>query len=889
MGRNDRMTIKQYGRHRQRVVLADNWSGSDSKEDVFSCSSNSASDSMNSNTSSYMQTRSRNYCDTSSDKQTRSRNYCDTSSDRQTRNRNKQLTASVPKNSKKQSRNRGVDKENQCVKQFKGKGKREKRKCTGIKCLKTCNGQQMIQSLQSPSALKDSVNFSEFDEYSLLVELGTSNHEGRNQSKRASKSSVETSTPCRKSRPMINSTEIKDVNISVIDYVESPLASSQVDIVPGEVLSPVSALWGVSEIISSLSNQSVFITGNSDISLHQSDASRESVVDGFEKQMPKLLTPPEIRPRSVSPADRFQESQDLFDSLVFHSTDSKPVTSPLTCVVHLQKLKDRFMYDMTNQRNNNIPIVRSRNGDSADGSDRGAYDCDRGVSVDEGVVELEEEEEEVGSSESTDEDNEDFDLSDIEEDEEEDDSEYVNSEEDADNSSPARGDEESLYMLTDNFVAEEWINERTPQDEMSLMELSMAHLSLQREASYQTVNSVSEYEMSTSQIVTANSTRNDCPSSPKQHLHCTSCDSITQNSSVHELSFAEILTPGKNDKAPMSPKAKIYDICEQTNFIPFNKCIPNSVMKTITKIGEGVFGEVFRATRDGQSVAIKIVPIEGNQEVNDEPQKNFGEILSEVVISRELSNLRKNPTNTTENFCEVKCVSCVQGSYPAHLLKQWDAFDKAKKSENDRPDIFPDDQLFMVFEFADGGRDLESFQFDNPFQAKSVLQQVCMSLAVAEDSLEFEHRDLHIGNVLVCEVDHPTVTCRLCDKHFEIQSHGVHVSIIDFTLSRLRKDGCIVFCDLAKDDSLYEGTGDYQFDIYRKMKEENNNIWKPFNSHSNVLWIHYLCDKILRRKKYKRNGREDRNTLRDLRLFFNQALKYDSAKHILLESNLFQT
>ena len=34
-------------------------------------------------------------------------------------------------------------------------------------------------------------------------------------------------------------------------------------------------------------------------------------------------------------------------------------------------------------------------------------------------------------------------------------------------------------------------------------------------------------------------------------------------------------------------------------------------------------------------------------------------------------------------------------------------------------------------------------------------------------------------------------------------------------------DGCTVFSDLANDPTLFEGEGDYQFDVYRKMKEEN--------------------------------------------------------------------
>ena len=34
-------------------------------------------------------------------------------------------------------------------------------------------------------------------------------------------------------------------------------------------------------------------------------------------------------------------------------------------------------------------------------------------------------------------------------------------------------------------------------------------------------------------------------------------------------------------------------------------------------------------------------------------------------------------------------------------------------------------------------------------------------------------------------------------------------------------DGVTVFCNLAEDESLFTGKGDYQFDVYRLMKKSN--------------------------------------------------------------------
>ena len=102
-------------------------------------------------------------------------------------------------------------------------------------------------------------------------------------------------------------------------------------------------------------------------------------------------------------------------------------------------------------------------------------------------------------------------------------------------------------------------------------------------------------------------------------------------------------------------------------------------------------------------------------------------------------------------------------------------------------DMFQADQYFVVFEFVNGGEDLETFQFSNMAEGLGVLQQVVLALAVAEQSLEFEHRDLHWGNVLIKRTKCQTIHYKLHGQDIYLNNNGVFVSIIDFTLSRLTK------------------------------------------------------------------------------------------------------
>lgn len=51
--------------------------------------------------------------------------------------------------------------------------------------------------------------------------------------------------------------------------------------------------------------------------------------------------------------------------------------------------------------------------------------------------------------------------------------------------------------------------------------------------------------------------------------------------------------------------------------------------------------------------------------------------------------------------------------------------------------------------------------------------------------LEFEHRDLHWGNVLVAHTEASTIKYTVDGVEYEVETCGVHANIIDYTLSRL--------------------------------------------------------------------------------------------------------
>ncbi|KAG9017965.1 hypothetical protein FRB90_012851 [Tulasnella sp. 427] len=322
---------------------------------------------------------------------------------------------------------------------------------------------------------------------------------------------------------------------------------------------------------------------------------------------------------------------------------------------------------------------------------------------------------------------------------------------------------------------------------------------------------------------------------------------------VERLALTEKTKPTRDQPSPnvASPSLKtLLKTCNQSTVINFNTFVsefPRDALHgkqtrnlAFRKLGEASYSEVFAIGE----VVLKVVPLvpEDGGGASHPQDCSAGEIPSsspasdvnqEIVITREIGNLQSR-------FIKLIRAVVVQGAYPQLLLDLWDEYDEAKGSENVRPHTLPPSSLYAIIILPNHGIDLESYVFPARGGWKSAVSiwwQIARALGVAEDACQFEHRDLHWGQVLV--QDSPE------------ESGGVAASIIDFGLSRMVKpSGESV--STTFDSEIFDGKGDYQFDIYRMMKKHIGDDWAEFRPLTNVMWLHYLAVKLLKHKDLRR-------------------------------------
>lgn len=304
----------------------------------------------------------------------------------------------------------------------------------------------------------------------------------------------------------------------------------------------------------------------------------------------------------------------------------------------------------------------------------------------------------------------------------------------------------------------------------------------------------------------------------------------------------------------------------------------------ITKIAEASFSEVYRLSAISATTGIKeesvlkvvalktppraplpcqiserairdfdgqIAKEREEREEKDAYKSHVADVLSEVKL---LQNLNYIP-----GFTNFRDLTVLQGRPSSSFNNAWKAWNKArprgKKSyfpDPSKKTSYEDTQLWAVVEMQDAGMDCEKMMeaegLGTIWEIWDVFWGVCMSVAKAEEACQFEHRDLHMGNICVrssrpgSDVMQPIVKDSL-RRRFKFT--GLETTVIDYTLSRADivthqrsptsspsalsttstpnshfTGNEVAYMDLNKDPALFEGDAseEYQYEIYRYMR-----------------------------------------------------------------------
>ncbi|KAI0268119.1 hypothetical protein BC834DRAFT_867963 [Gloeopeniophorella convolvens] len=360
--------------------------------------------------------------------------------------------------------------------------------------------------------------------------------------------------------------------------------------------------------------------------------------------------------------------------------------------------------------------------------------------------------------------------------------------------------------------------------------------------------------------------RNYLPPSPSSSIDLDVSDASLD---IEELTLSSV--PFKGDATPTQPAylTPLLEECGQSapvefsafiDSFPFHPIVRSSDSRhaAFQKIGEASYSEVFGIG----DVVLKIIPLRKEEAEHESyaespAPSDAKDVLKEIIVTRAMGEI-------CDGFVSLLKTYVVRGKYPSLLLDLWDEYNQTKGSESVRPDMLAVSQVYAIIVLPNGGPDLEAYTFAQPTktgwrQACSLFWQITRTLATAEDLVSFEHRDLHWGQILV-----KNIPAKLASRRgtlatdvwlpMDHESHGVRATVIDLGLARVDSfpaDGDIETHWTPFDEDIFDGEGDYQFDIYRLMRDHIGGRWDDFRPLTNVMWLHYLTLKLLKSKQLR--------------------------------------
>ncbi|KAM7533717.1 hypothetical protein Aperf_G00000120301 [Anoplocephala perfoliata] len=217
-------------------------------------------------------------------------------------------------------------------------------------------------------------------------------------------------------------------------------------------------------------------------------------------------------------------------------------------------------------------------------------------------------------------------------------------------------------------------------------------------------------------------------------------------------------------------------------------------------------------------------------------------MFNEIVCASQLSKIRNN-----RNFSKLIRIHLIMGPFPKYLEIIYEnylsKFKTAKKRF--RFEDFPPTQTWVIMETELYGKSLHRSPPTCPMAVSSVFAQIVLALAAAEIKFAFEHRDLHLGNILL-KYNRKANVCSQKVPHTFLNGRtlqprpGPTVKIVDFTLSRINYRGVPVYTDISMMRDLFNGNKALHAPLYFEMRKLLKGDWSGYKPRNNAKWLHFI-------------------------------------------------
>jgi len=336
----------------------------------------------------------------------------------------------------------------------------------------------------------------------------------------------------------------------------------------------------------------------------------------------------------------------------------------------------------------------------------------------------------------------------------------------------------------------------------------------------------------------------------------------------------------------------------------------------ITKIAEASYSEVYRLLRKVplssiphlNEVVLKVIQLRPERP-KDKKRYNktqlrriqndmtdISRVVTEVEIMQRMADI--------PGFTDIRGMRVLQGRPAGRFIdacSDWNATQPEDKQsyfpDPTKRNSYPEDQLWCAIEMGHAGISLEDLQVEDIWHAWDIFWGVALALGKAEQEAQYEHRDLHLGNVCI---HHPSLNSSSRNLHVPDHMRSnikvnrkyrftpLQATIIDCTLSRASMedigpttgDQRIAYANLEKELWLFKqsGTEHVQYDYYRYMRAAtffsdpfadtqsasakkkiaaSTRTWQGYHPQTNLVWLQYILQHLVDGLRAPRAGRLD--------------------------------